>query len=77
MTAESKKFYKRSNQVKKNMCMKNAKVTAIIVIIVVAVLAAILGPIIYNAVQAAQAIENSASTDEEDMTMVNATEEGA
>jgi len=55
LTQESKKFYKRSNQVKKNMCMKNFKMNLIIALVVIVVLLIIIVPIVVTSLQAREA----------------------
>mmetsp|Transcript_10320 Transcript_10320/g.26846 ORF Transcript_10320/g.26846 Transcript_10320/m.26846 type:complete len:131 (-) Transcript_10320:342-734(-) len=59
LTEESKKFYKRSNQVKKNMCMKNAKMNALIAFIVVVILLVIIVPVVVHATSTAAAAESA------------------
>lgn len=64
MTSESKKFYKRSNQVKKTMCMKNAKMWMLIACIVTLVIIVITVPLVVQGVAAARALEDKRNQDE-------------
>lgn len=57
MTEESKKFYKRSNQVKQNMCMRNAKMWVMIACLVAIVIVIITVPIVVQSMAAAKALE--------------------
>jgi hypothetical protein len=59
LTQESKKFYKRSNQVKRNMCMKNAKMMALIGCLITLVLIIIIVPVAVNAAAAAKAVQTA------------------
>lgn len=68
LTVESKKFYKRSNQVKQNMCMKNAKMWALIACIIIVIIIIIVVPVVMNGIAAAKALEKGKEA-------VNSTEE--
>lgn len=57
LTEESKKFYKRSNQVKQNMCMRNAKMWVMIACLVAIVIVIITVPIVVQSMAAAKALE--------------------
>ncbi|KAJ1639244.1 synaptobrevin-domain-containing protein [Pavlovales sp. CCMP2436] len=59
LTQESKKFYKRSNAVKQNMCMKNAKMYAMIALIVIIIIIVITVPVVVNGVAAAKAVKTA------------------
>jgi hypothetical protein len=60
LTQESKKFYKRSNQVKNNMWWKNIKLMGLIACIVLVLLLVIIVPLVVQA-QAAKAAFSSAT----------------